>query len=62
MKVKKKTKNLKMLSVYTDLMPLRFRRCDPWRELWEAPCTARSLGVSVATPLFLMKALLSAYG
>lgn len=51
-----------MLSVYTDLMPLRFRRCDPWRELREAPCTARSLGVSVATPLFLMMALLSAYG
>ena len=47
------------LSVYTDLMPLRFRRCDPWRELWESPCTARSLGVSVATPLFLMMALLS---
>ena len=59
MKVKKKKNKPKMLSVYTDLMPLRFRRCDPWRELWESPCTARSLGVSVATPLFLMMALLS---
>lgn len=54
-----------MLSVYTDLMPLRFRRCGPWRELGEAPHMARSLGVSAATPSFLRMpslALVSVYG